>query len=689
MKSRDPNRKPDGVLPEMPLRFGDDALLWAAWLYYEDGMTQGEIASRMGLSRASVNAYLADARIRGHVRIEIEPERFRAVTMAAALKERFDLQDCLVIPSEGGDRTLTERLGSVGARVLQRVLRPGDTLAVTWGRTVLAVAEALDHPGLADLRVVQATGSTTARIVWSPETCASRIARALDARWVPVSAPAIVSDPDLRQRLLDQPLLAEQVKVLSEANRILMGISSMRPESTIHTSGFLDSADHHRHYPDAVASVVGRFLSARGEPVLGPVNDRTIGVDLDALRRIPQRIAVAGGIDKVAAILAVLRGRFANVLITDAATARGILKAEGWDETSRRAAPRAEAAAPVHQIRSHAKKLINAPQDAVDECLAGALAAHGAVIGPVPATGRAVMARHGPRAGKVGIVIGGGSGHEPGFWGYVGQGCADAAVIGNIFAAPPPGPILAASRAVHQGAGLLYIYGNFSGDVLNFEMAAEMAEAEGMPVRAVVTTDDVASSPPDAREARRGVAGNVFVFKIAGAAAEAGASLADCEAVTRRAALRTYTMGLALEPARLPETRLPSFELGPDDMELGVGVHGEPGMVRHRLVSADDAADLLLDRILQEMNPARGDRVAVLVNSLGATPAMELYILTRRVCQRLSSRGVIVHRMLVGPYYTSLDMEGVSLSLLHLDDELTAYLDQPCQTAALVIGGKP
>lgn len=688
MPPRDAPKTHNAVLTEMPMRFGDDPLLWASWLYYEDGMTQGDIAKKMGLSRASVNAYLADARTRGLVSIEIEPERFRAVSIATALKERFGLQDCVVIPSEGGDRSLTERLGAAGAQVLRRVLRPGDTLAVTWGRTVLAVAGALNHPGLDDLRVVQATGSTTARILWSPETCASRIAQALSGRWVPISAPAIVSDPELRQRLLDQPLLAEQVGVLSEANRILMGVSSMRPESTIHTSGFLDSADHHRHYPDAVASVAGRFVSARGLAVTGPVNDRTIGLDLEALRHIPHRIAVAGGIDKVAAILAVLRGQFINVLITDAATARGVLKADGWQEEMRRSA--VGHAPPVAlPMRSHAKKLINAPQDVVDECLAGALAAHAAIIGPVPQTARAVIALHGPRDGKVGIVIGGGSGHEPGFWGYVGKGGADAAVVGNIFAAPPPGPILAASRAVHGGAGLLYIYGNFSGDVMNFDMAAEMVANEGIEVRSVVTTDDIASSPPDARAARRGVAGNVFVFKIAGAAADLGASLDECEAITRRAALRTYTMGLALEPARLPDTRQPSFELGPDDMELGVGVHGEPGMVRQKLIPADDAADLLLDRILHEMTPLRGDRVALLVNSLGGTPAMELYILTRRVSQRLRAKGVIVHQTLVGPYYTSLDMEGVSLTLLHLDDELTAYLDHPCTTPALVVAAAP
>ncbi len=682
--ARQPQKSESDATVAMPLRFGDDTLLWAAWLYYEEGLTQGEIAEKMGLSRASVNTYLADARIRGIVNIEIAPDRFRELSIAQALKGHFGLQDCLVIPTDGGDRPLIARLGAAGAQVLKSFVRPGDTIAVTWGRTVLALADALDHPGLADLRVVQATGGTTARIPWTPEACASRLAEALTARCIPLSAPAIVSSPEMREMLLREPVLAEQMAILAEADRIVMGISSLRPESTIHTSGFLDGVDQHSYYHAAVGSIVGRFISARGEPVMGPLHDRTIGLDLEMLRRIPQRIAVAGGIDKIAAILAALRAKHVNVLVTDTATGRGILNAEGWIEPLRRA--EAPSSLPA-MARSHAKKLINAPQDAVDECLAGALLAHESLIVPVPGSPRAVMAAAAPRPGKVGIVIGGGSGHEPGFWGFVGRGLADAAAVGNIFAAPPPGPILAASRAVNGGAGLLYIYGNFSGDVMNFEMAAEIAEAEGLRVRQIVTIDDIASAPLESRASRRGVAGNIFVFKIAGAAADRMLSLEACEFITRRAASRTYTMGLALEPARLLDTRRPSFELGPEDMELGVGVHGEPGVVRRALASADDCADLLLDRILAEMKPVHGDRVAVLVNSLGGTPAMELYILHRRVRQRLKAHGLIVDASLVGPYYTSLDMEGVSLTLLHLDDELTSLLHHPCRSPAVTVLG--
>lgn len=664
----------------MPLRFGDDALLWAAWLYYEDGLTQGEIAERMGLSRASVNAYLADARTRGIVNIQIAPEKFRSLSIARALRDHFNLQDCLVIPTEAGERSLIARLGEAGAQVLRRTVKSGETVAVTWGRTMLALAEALDLPGLQDMRVVQATGGTTAKIPWTPEACASRLAEALAARCIPISAPAIVSSSEIRALLMAEPVLAEQLDILAQADRIVMGISSLRPESTIHSSGFLDGGVQHAHYQDAVGSVVGRFISARGEPVIGPLDGRTIGVDLSALRRIPKRMAVAGGVDKVPAILAALRGGYVNVLVTDAVTGRGILTAEGYHDT-----PRGSDPLPAARLtaRSHVKKLINAPQDAVDEALKGALLAHETLIAALPTAPRAIRALDGPRPGKVGIVIGGGAGHEPGFWGYVGRGLADAAVVGNIFASPPPAPILAATEAVDNGAGVLYIYGNFSGDVMNFEMAAEMATAGGIAVRQVVTTDDIASAPVDTRAARRGVAGNVLIFKIAGAAADRMLPLEECAALVRHANERTYTMGLALEPGSLPETRRPSFELGPDDMELGVGVHGEPGVVRQKLASADDSADLLLDRILAEMNPAEGDEVAVLVNSLGSTPTMELYIMLRRVRQRLKARDLQVSLCLVGPYYTSLDMAGVSLTLMHLDKELSALLAAPCHGAAL------
>ncbi|WP_279482402.1 bifunctional sugar-binding transcriptional regulator/dihydroxyacetone kinase subunit DhaK [Aureimonas sp. SK2] len=667
----------------IPLRFGDDALLWAAWLYHEEGMTQGDIAGEMGISRASVNAYLAEARARGLVTIEIEPQQFRALSVADALRERFGLEDCLVVPTQGGERSLAARLGSAGAKALAQVARSGDTLAVTWGRTILALAEALRLPGLSDVRVVQATGSTTAKIPWTPEACAQRLAEALGARCIPLAAPAIVSSAAMRDMLVAEAVLTEQMAVLGEANRILFGISSLRPESTIHTSGFLDDAALHDHYRHAVGSIAGRFLSADGEPVPGPLDGRTVGIDLAALRTVPQRIAVAGGSDKVAAVLGALRGGFASILVTDAVTGWGILTADGWRERPRRAAE--PPSPPASGQRTHVKKMLNDPRAAVDEALEGAVAAHGHLIGFVPGFSRSVRAVRGPRPGKVGVVIGGGAGHEPAFWGYVGPGLADATAVGNIFSAPPPAPILAAARAADGGAGVLFVYGNFSGDVMNFDMAADEAMAAGIPVRSVVTVDDVASAPADAIGSRRGVAGNVFAFKIAGAAADRMMSLEACEAITRRACSQTFSMGIALEPSSMPETRRPSFVLGQDDMEIGVGVHGEPGISRETLASADTVVDIILDRLFAEMHLSEGDRVAVLVNSLGGTPAMELYIVQRRVSQRLRARQVRIVETLVGPYYTSLDMAGVSLSLLRLDDELQTLLRHPCRSVALSV----
>ena len=296
------------------------------------------------------------------------------------------------------------------------------------------------------------------------------------------------------------------------------------------------------------------------------------------------------------------------------------------------------------------------------------------------------MSLDGPRPGKVGLVIGGGSGHEPCFLGYVGKGLADAVAVGNTFSTPPPDPIFQCAKAVSGGAGILFVYGNYVGDVMNFDMAAEIAQDHGIETRSVVTTDDVSSSPPENRELRRGVAGNVLVFKIAGAACDKGWSLDVCEAVTRKAASRTYTVGVALEPCSLPQTSRYNFAIGPDDIEIGVGIHGEPGVIRGSLLPADETADLILDQIFAEMNLSSGDKVAVLVNSLGGTPLMELYILYRRVEQRLAAKGVEVDTSFVGHYCTSIDMVGASISLLHLDRELHELLHHPCRAAFLQIG---
>jgi len=327
------------------------------------------------------------------------------------------------------------------------------------------------------------------------------------------------------------------------------------------------------------------------------------------------------------------------------------------------------------------KKIINNGADAVDEMLAGILAAHPNHLKRVEGTARSVVAVDGPRKGKVGLVIGGGSGHEPSFVGFVGRGLADGAAIGNVFASPPPDPVLECAKAVNGGAGVLFMYGNYAGDVMNFDMAAEMAAMEDIEVRTVLTTDDVASAPRDRRADRRGVAGNVFVFKIAGAAADLMMNIDACEAAARKANDRTFTMGVALGPCSLPQTRKPNFELGDDEMEIGMGIHGEPGVERGPLKSANEITDDLLDHILPEMKAASGDRVAVLVNGLGATPLMELYIMMARVKERLDGEGLVIHSTLVGNYCSSLDMMGASVTLMHLDDELQSLLDHPCDCA--------
>ncbi len=327
------------------------------------------------------------------------------------------------------------------------------------------------------------------------------------------------------------------------------------------------------------------------------------------------------------------------------------------------------------------KKIINRGESAVDEMLDGILAAHPEHLLRHPEHPRAIVAKHGPRPGKVGLVIGGGSGHEPTFVGFVGRGLADGAAIGNVFASPPPDPILACTQAASGGAGVLYMYGNYAGDVMNFDMAAEMAAMEDIEVRTVLTTDDIASAPRDRRDRRRGVAGNFFAFKAAGAAADRGLDLSEVERVAIRANARTFTMGVALSPCSLPQTRRPNFEIGDDEMEIGMGIHGEPGVARGPLRPADAIVDEMMDRILDEMAAARGDRVALLVNGLGSTPLMELYIMNRRVRQRLDAAGIGVHATWVGNWCTSLEMAGASVTCLHLDDELTAMLDHPCDCA--------
>jgi len=332
-------------------------------------------------------------------------------------------------------------------------------------------------------------------------------------------------------------------------------------------------------------------------------------------------------------------------------------------------------------VAARTKKLINDPDHIVTELAEGIAGAHPRIVCLHPENPRVVVSREGPRPGKVGVVIGGGSGHEPAFVGYVGRGLADAAALGNVFASPPPEPVLDAAKAVHNGAGVAFLYGNYAGDVMNFDMAAELAAMEDIEVRTVLVTDDVASAPVGERHRRRGVAGGFFVFKAAGAAADEMRPLDAVIAAATKSNAATYSMGVALSACSLPHTRRPNFDMGEDDMEIGMGIHGEPGIERGPLRSADAVADQLVDRILGEADLAAGDEVSVLVNGMGATPLIELYLLFRRVKQRLDERRVAIHRSFVGEYVTSLEMAGCSVTLAKLDDELKALYDRPCDCA--------
>ncbi|WP_119258102.1 dihydroxyacetone kinase subunit DhaL [Shinella zoogloeoides] len=332
------------------------------------------------------------------------------------------------------------------------------------------------------------------------------------------------------------------------------------------------------------------------------------------------------------------------------------------------------------------KKLINAPENIIPEMIEGMVGAHPDMLRVEGETGRAVVAVDGPRDGKVGIVVGGGSGHEPAFAGYVGRGLADAAAVGNVFASPSPAHIAEAARAADGGVGVVMLYGNYTGDVLNFTMAAEELEQAGIPVRHVAVADDVASAPAGRKSERRGIAGDFFVFKVAGAAADLGEPLARVEALALAANDATRSIGVALSPCSLPQTGKPNFTIGDEDMEIGMGLHGEPGIRRQKLAPADAVTDELMDAILAELDLTAGSRVAVLVNGLGATSQIELYVIFRRVRQRLDALGIDIHASWVGEYATSLEMAGASVTLMKLDDTLQALLDHPCRTPALVVG---
>ena len=327
------------------------------------------------------------------------------------------------------------------------------------------------------------------------------------------------------------------------------------------------------------------------------------------------------------------------------------------------------------------KKILNAPEDYVDEMLAGLTAAHPEYYRLHGDSGKVVTRAKPGKAGKVGIVTGGGSGHLPVFTGYVGTGLLDACAIGDVFASPSAEQMADAIRVADSGAGVLRLYGNYGGDVMNFDMAGEILDFEDISCTTVLLADDVASAPPEESEKRRGVAGMVYAFKIAGAAAEEGRDLEAVTAVAQKAADACRSIGAALSPCTVPQAGKPTFQIAEDEMEMGMGIHGEPGVWRGKLQTADQIANEMMDRLLADMPIGSGDRVSVMVNSLGATPPEELYILYRTVKARLEGAGASIVMPLVGRYATSMEMTGVSFTLCKLDDELETLLLAPCDCA--------
>ncbi len=327
------------------------------------------------------------------------------------------------------------------------------------------------------------------------------------------------------------------------------------------------------------------------------------------------------------------------------------------------------------------KKILNRPDAYVDEMLEGLIAAHPGHYRLHGDSGRVVARATPGRAGKVGIVSGGGSGHLPVFTGYVGTGLLDACAIGDVFASPSAEQMAEAIRAADRGAGVLRLYGNYGGDVMNFDMAGDLVEMEDIATTTVLLADDIASAPPAEREKRRGVAGLVYAYKLAGAAAEQGRDLAAVTAIAQEAADACRSIGAALTSCTVPQAGRPTFEIAEDEMEMGMGLHGEPGVWRDKLRPADAIAGEMMDRLLADAEPGRGARVSVLVNSLGATPLEELYILYRVVARRIAGLGAEIVMPLVGRYATSMEMAGVSITLLALDDELEPLLRAPCDCA--------
>lgn len=331
------------------------------------------------------------------------------------------------------------------------------------------------------------------------------------------------------------------------------------------------------------------------------------------------------------------------------------------------------------------KKFMNNPDNFVDESLEGIAMAHGDKIGLMDEDNRVIVRKDkGAGKEKVGIVTGGGFGHLPLFLGYVGYGLADSCAVGNVFSSPGSSQILHAMEAADNGKGVLQLFGCYQGDKMNFKMAKMMAGAEGIRCETVIACDDVASAPPEQRQSRRGIAGILFAYKIAGACAESGADLKEVTRIAQKAVDATRTFGVSLSPCIIPAVGHPGFEIDDGQMEIGMGIHGEPGIQKSVLLTADETASILMEKLLEDQPCEPGSEIAVLINGLGATPLEELYILYRRIYKICEEKKISIYHSYIGEYATSFEMAGASLSVIKLDDELKKYLDAPCDSPFFV-----
>ncbi len=330
------------------------------------------------------------------------------------------------------------------------------------------------------------------------------------------------------------------------------------------------------------------------------------------------------------------------------------------------------------------KKIINSTDNLIAQMMSGITKAYPENFRKIDDEKRVLVYTKAPVEGKVGIATGGGSGHLPLFLGYIGENLIDGAAVGEVFSSPSVSEMLEVTKTISSGKGVLYLYGNYGGDIMNFDMAADMAADEDIEVLTCIAADDVASAPPERKDERRGIAGILFAYKIAGAIAAKGADLKTVKQTTDKALGNIRTMGVALSPCTIPAAGVPTFELGDEEMEIGMGIHGEKGIERGKIKTADEITDFLMEKIVNDLPFKKGDEVAVLVNGLGATAPQELYVVFNRVEHILSTKEIKIHRSFVGEYATSMEMKGMSISLFKLDEELKELLDMPIKAPMLL-----